>query len=129
MPFEVYQPLPSGVRSRVPYPAVTLGKNGVFTLNGLAFRELGEPDRVVLLFDQEAQAVGLRVPGPDEDGISYRTNRVGKGNSMQVPARAFARYSGVWPDETRRWRARMVDGVLEVDLTAESTVVTSNRAK
>ncbi|MBK9214250.1 MAG: hypothetical protein IPM59_01405 [Chloracidobacterium sp.] len=56
--WEVFQGRPNGVdRSR---PRVTLGRKGIFLLNGPAVEALGSPEAVELMFDKGRGMVGFR---------------------------------------------------------------------
>lgn len=111
-------------------PTLTIQKNGVISLNKAAFVTLGAPDAVELLFDQASRTVGVR--GVDATAAhAYAVRSVaGPGAApFVISAMAFLRFYGIQASVSRRWCTYLSDGILCVDIDAESVVVTSNRAK
>jgi hypothetical protein len=86
-------------------------------LNREAWEALGEPDRVVLLYDRRRKAVGVR-PAPPEDPDAYAVGR--PRGAFVVSARAFVRHYGITAEAARRYDAAVEDGVLVARVGRES---------
>jgi hypothetical protein len=109
---------------------VTLQRRGSISLNRAAFLALGEPDAVELLFDSDAEVIGLRAIDSSAPHACYvRTPTGSESGPYLVTAIAFLRFYGIEVDRARRWQARLRDDILCVDLTEAGTEVSSNRAK
>ena len=85
-------------------------------LNRTAFKALGEPKAVTLLFDSEDQIVGFRAAAlTNEHAYAVRTNT--KGTSYLISGTLFTNYYGIPTEMARRWEARLVEGdILTIDL-------------
>lgn len=109
-------------------PYVTIQKKGVISLNASAYHEMGEPEAVEFLFDEDAQIVGLRGVDPNvEHAYGIRENA--NSTSYLVSGTAFFKYFNVPLGITRRYDPEIIEGTLCIDLKGESTEVTSNRSK
>lgn len=96
-------------------PRVTIQKNGVMTFNTAARVALGEPMFVTLLYDRENHRVGFRkVERPDATAYNFR--RQGKSTTYNVSGQSFCRHYGIELGYTRRYPAKMEDGVLAIAL-------------
>lgn len=60
MPFQQFKPIRSGVRMGNTKPMLKFAKNGVITVNRLAYRLLKEPEHVVIHLDLDAGLLGLQ---------------------------------------------------------------------
>lgn len=90
--------------------ALTIRKDGAsLALNRGAWEALGEPDRVVLLYDRRRGAVGVR-PAPAEDPYAYAVSRAR--GAFVVSGKAFARHYGIRAEAARRYPAVVEEGVL-----------------
>jgi hypothetical protein len=112
MPFEVFDKRTVLAPAE---PLVTIQKRGFISLNHAAFRALGEPKAVELLYDQAKKVVGLRTAGP---GIptAYPVRPNTKGTSYIVSGMAFTKHYGIDTTVARRWPAQMKSSVLCVDI-------------
>lgn len=110
-------------------PWVTIQKRGAISLNKAAFDALGAPPAVELLYDRTAHIVGLR---PAEAGAPHAyllRQAAGPGHGPYVvSAIAFTKFYEINTDQSMRWGALVIDGVLCVELDSIATPVTSNRA-
>ena len=105
---------------------VTITARGGLTLSADAYHLLAEPSHVDLLFDVDTQTIALRASAADSTN-AYPVRQQGK--SFLVSGTAFARFNGIDTSRSRRWPARMEDGMLQFTLTDQAASVTSNRRK
>ncbi len=100
-------------------PTLTIQRSGNVTISRGASEALGWPSHIVLLFDEAARVLGLQPAAADEPG-AYALRLVSdKGTTRTFSFAALARAYGIPLTPSRRYRAELVDGVLEVDLSAE----------
>lgn len=123
--FEVF----TGKNTQAVTPALTIDRRGNIRLTRAAYKELGEPSAVQLLYDHESKTIGLR-PAERGGADSYA---VRVGSSITVSGMAFVRHYGIVPVDERsssayRWPAKVRDGILCVDVSEPGRPVTSNRA-
>lgn len=113
-------------RSMVPsrsQPWVTIQKRGNLSLNRSAFVALGSPESVELLYDRDAQVIGMRKTfATDADGVHVRSTPRSTNGPWLVSALAFTKFYGIDTSETRRWPAHLDGDILCIDLTGESTI-------
>jgi hypothetical protein len=109
-------------------PAVTIQKTGVLSLNAEAFDALGKPEAVVLLFDRDGQAMGLRA-SPKTVLHAYRLRAQGGGQSHLVSGRAFLARYGLAVDAAKRYPAAMDGDILSVNLTEGGSVARKPRPR
>ena len=107
-------------------PLVTLQKRGTFSLNRAAHEALGAPPFIELLYDREARIVGFRATD-ESDPDSYPLRKQQNSASYLVAGNAFCQFYGIDVGQTRRFSAKMIDGVLAVDLNSESRDATGPR--
>jgi hypothetical protein len=112
MPFEVFDKKLAAVRGQ---PYLSIQRKGIFALNHAAFAALGEPNAVELLFDREVKIIGLR-PGNPASPIAYPVRPNAKGTSHLVSGTSFCKHYDIDTSTSRRWTARIEDGILYVDL-------------
>jgi len=86
-------------------PMFTLQTRGTLSLNLAAFKALGEPAAVVLLYDPEEGIIALRkVPRTHHNG--YPVRKQGNSRSYLVAATGFASYHKIKTDVSRRYIGR-----------------------
>lgn len=101
-------------------PRVTLQKRGAISLNASAYRMLGAPAAVELLYDRARRVIGLR-PVDREAGNAYPVRPATSASGpFVVSAMAFTRYYEIDTTVTRRWPVYLEDGVLCIDLRSET---------
>ena|ERR1700694_4839217 len=111
----------------VDQPYVTIQRKGVFTLNAAAYEALGSPEAVELLYDRTKHWVAFR-KAKAEAPYAYNVRPNGpNGRSFLVAGRAFLQYYEIPFDPARRWGARLVDGMLAIDLNEAGAEVTAGR--
>ncbi len=109
-------------------PLVTIQKRGTMSLNRSAFEALGEPDAVELLYDREERLLGFRPVDPAVPH-AYRPRKQGNAANYILAGQAFTQYYGVETGTARRYRAKLLDDVLVVDLKQPGTDATGPRAR
>ncbi len=110
-------------------PAVTIQKRGAMSINKSAFAILGSPDAVELLYDRRARTIGLRaVRATADHAYPVRRSTRSASGPWVVSAMAFTRFYDIDTSKTRRWPARLADGILCIDLNLEPAIVQTNRA-
>jgi len=119
MPFEEFD---KRARSSTKSPFVTMLSAKGFTLNKAAYDLIGNPEAVTLLYDPDERLVGFKPSSPDYFR-AYKVRPQPKGVSVSVSGRSFIKHHGIDASVTRRYAARMRDGVLVVDLESESTEI------
>jgi hypothetical protein len=112
MPFETF----TRQRRADQQPYVTLQKKGSISLNRAAFEALNNPEAVELLYDREANLIGLRhVDSSVEHSYQVRTP-AGSHGTWLVAGGAFASYYEIDISASVRRAARLEGDVLIVDL-------------
>lgn len=96
-------------------PRVSVQKTGILTLNKAAFKALGEPDAVVLLFDKTSRVLAFR-PASLENPKAFAVKRYGAASSYSVYGLPLLKHYGVDHSESRRYRATMTEGLLTVPI-------------
>lgn len=96
-------------------PRVSIRKDASIAWNQVADDALGNPRRVVLMFDAGARAIGLRA-ATDADAHGYTVSREGRTSGRFVRPRAFLGAFDIDTSESRRYPAVVDDGVLIVEL-------------
>lgn len=113
MEFEVFRRQQS---PPTPEPAVSVQRDGVFVLNQAAYTALGAPAAVELLYAPQQMVIGLRAAQADAPN-TYRVRTPSEGVGFLVSGRAFTNYYRIPTTVARRYRARLIDDVLTVDLS------------
>ena len=72
-------------------PAVTLSSFGI-AFNKGAIESLGVPDKVIIGYDQEKQAIGVRARGDDTDSPYYDFAPRVKNDWIRIGAKDFMKY-------------------------------------
>src|ERR1700744_887463 len=80
-----------GDRATPETPYVTLLKRGALSLSRSAYRALGSPEFVDLLFDAPELIIGLRAAEPDAD-TAQRVRPTSAHGPVHVSAMAFVKY-------------------------------------
>ena len=83
-------------------PMFTLQARGLLSLNHAAYRALGQPDHVALLYDEEEQVVGVRLVAEDHPN-AHRVRP--QGGSYIVGAQKFTSHYGIKPLVAQRFMA------------------------
>lgn len=126
MPFETFK------RHRMPStrePTLTIQKRGALSLNSAAFKALGSPKHVELLYDQDERLIGIRKTTASM-AHAYPVRGIGKNEATHVVSgKAFLAYYGIPRDIARRWTAEERDDMLVVDLKQPGAEVTGHSSR
>lgn len=105
---------------------VRLDSKGEFILNRGAFEALGQPEKVVLLYDPYREVIGFR-PAADSPK-AYRVRPQGKGGALRITGQAFCRKWGIILGCTHRYRGELVGGDLLLrSYPSQSLIATHSR--
>jgi len=96
-------------------PELTIQSRGDLVLNGPAYRLLGEPTGVALLYDEEQSVVGLRALPPGDPG-AHPVRATTNGTMFRVSGVAFLKYYDIPFGTSVKREVWMADDVLVVDL-------------
>ena len=94
---------------------VTINKRGNFFLNGKAIEALGEPDAVVMMYDQKRSTIGIRrAPLDRKNAYRLRPKEHKRSRAKVLYTANFCRFHRIRPDETLRFTGAEVnkDGIL-----------------
>jgi len=110
-------------------PYVTIQRRGTMGFNAAAHAALGSPEAIEFLFDPQERVIGVRAVDPSaQHAYAIRPNNGdATARTFLVSGTAFVRYYGIDTTVSRRWPAKMQDGILCIDLKEPGTEVTSNR--
>lgn len=110
-------------------PLVTIQRRGLISLNSAAYRALGSPVAVELLYNAERSTIALRAVDPhaSHSHIVRSTSRSGAGPYV-ISATAFTRFYDIDTSTASRWVARMQDGLLCLDLTSRPVPISARPA-
>jgi hypothetical protein len=111
-------------------PMVTIQRGGHFSLNKAAYRAVGEPEAVEILFDPAERLIGFR-PASPESPRSFPVKGQGRDapTTFMVAGQAFAKYNELDVSTARRYGVKVdEDGILVLDLKGPSIDVTGPRA-
>jgi hypothetical protein len=97
-------------------PKISIQRSGSLSINRAAYRDLGEPEAVELLYDRERSLMGLRYANPAER-TAYTVRMNTKGSTYLISAAAFLKHYGIDSSKARRWVATRQDKVLCVDIS------------
>ncbi len=112
-------------------PFVTIQMRGPLSLNYSAYRTLGEPEAVELLYDRESETVGLRPVSPKESyafPVRPQGRKDKRPSNYVIAGQAFTKHYGIDTSVAKRYPAEMQGDVLAVDLK-RGTVATGPRLK
>lgn len=90
---------------------VSVQRKGTFSLNAAAFEGLGKPEAVILFFDKETQAIGLK-PADRSIRHAYPIRKQGASQSYLFGAQSFLQHCGLSAPSTRTFDPEMEDGIL-----------------
>ncbi len=105
---------------------VTIQRRGNFSLNRAAFKALGEPKAVKMLFNRSKRQIGFRPTTPD-DFRSVPVRKQGQSDSYMIAGLTFCKEYDIDTTTARRYEVEVQQGVLIVDLNASSTDATGPR--
>ncbi len=112
-------------------PFVTIQMRGPMSLNYSAYKTLGEPEAVELLYDRGNQIVGFRAISPKESyafPVRPQGRKDKRPSNYVVAGQAFTKHYEIDTSIAKRYPAEMQGDVLAVDLK-RGTVATGPRLK
>ena len=122
----VFEGMQNGRRSQ--RPRVTLNKQRTMVLNQIAYKGIGEPKAVELMFDANRKLIGLRRCDPGKKNAFFiRPSK--KGRHVSISLGSFLTHFEIKPTRTILFETPMVDadGLLTLDLTKTTTVTRGSR--
>lgn len=126
MSFEIFDKRSAGASK---HPYVTVQRKGPFSFNQAAFELMGSPEAVELLYDKDTERIGFR-PASPERPRAFPVRAQGANSVTHVVAgQSFAKHYELDTSVARRYAPTMEDGILVLDLRADSVDVTGPRAK
>lgn len=112
MGFEVFD------KSKAVYgraPKVTVQPRGMISINQSAYRKMGNPDFVILMYDRDKGLVGIQ--GTDDEKQGFKIRVASRPGSPAVfSASAFFNYYDLASNESRSWTPSFDTDVLIIDL-------------
>lgn len=96
-------------------PRLTLQKRGNFSLNEAAFERLGRPPAVVLLYDADSHAIGLK-PSTKEARNAYTLRKHGERAAYVIAGVAFCKQFNIDHSKAQTFEPVFENGVLVVEL-------------
>ncbi len=105
---------------------LTIQSGGNFGLNLVSYELLGQPERVVLLFDRKRQRLGLR-KADDTVPHSYPVKPQSANTSFVVVGKAFTGHYGIERGHPRRYIGELEDDILAFDLTQDPLPAVARR--
>ncbi len=112
-------------------PFVTIQMRGPLSLNYSAYKMLGEPKAVELLYDQEDKIIGLRPVSPKEAyafPVRPQGRKDKRPSNYVIAGQAFTKHYGIDTSVAKRYPAEMQGDIMAVDLK-RGTVATGPRLK
>lgn len=126
MPFEEFDKR-AATASKSPF--VTIQRKGPFSLNKAAVELMGEPEAVTLLYNGEENLIGFKPTSPANPRAFPLRPQGRNASTYMLAGQAFTRHYGIDTSTARRYGVEMRDGLLVLDLKAESVDVTGPRLK
>lgn len=95
-------------------PALTFRKRGTINLNSAAYKILGQPEAVLLLFEEKNRRVAVKKCGGD-DLRAYPVNKHRR-NNPTIPANDFLKHYGIGVEKTTRYSADLQGDMLVAEI-------------
>lgn len=112
-----------------PNPMVTIQRGGHFSLNKAAYRAMGEPETVELLFSRPNSVIGFRpVTSTSPRGFPVKPQGKNAPTTFMIAGQAFAKHYELDVSTARRYGVEVKDGILVLDLNSASIDVTGPRS-
>lgn len=110
-------------------PVVRIQKNGEFHVNDTALELIGKPQAVELLYDPKNNVLGLRPADITNPRAYPRRNDKHRPHMHIFAGRSFTLFHGIDTSFARRYPAKLVDGILVVDLNAGASTASSRSSR
>lgn len=109
-------------------PNVTIQVRGIISINQAAFRRMGEPNHVDLLYDVEQKLIGI--VGTDDPNTGHNVRVADQsGAPAVISGTAFTRYYDIDTSESKRWEPMFDGPMLIVDLKQPGRPIGSRRTR
>ena len=125
MGFEVFD------RSKAVYgraPKVTAAPRGMISINQSAYRKMGNPAFVLLMFDAENGRIGIKGTSDEREGFKVRV-ATRPGSPAVLSASTFFNYYDITSTESRSWTPTFDNDVLIIDLKDAGRPASTPRAR
>jgi hypothetical protein len=110
-------------------PSVTIQRRGLFSLNRAAYKLMGEPTQVELLYDRDAMKIAIRAAHENSPhAYPVRSQSKKENGPLMIAGTAFTAFYNIDTDVSRRWVPIFEDGMLQIDLTGASAEIVGNRS-
>ena len=122
----VFEGMQNGRRSQ--RPRVTLNKHRTMVMNQIAYKGIGAPKAVELMFDTNRKLIGLRSCDPaKKNAFSIRPSK--QGRHVSIALGAFLTHFDIKPSRTVLFEDPLInpDGLLTLDLTKTTAVTRGSR--
>ncbi|MFP5260846.1 MAG: hypothetical protein ACLGJB_02940 [Blastocatellia bacterium] len=96
-------------------PRVAIQSKGNISLNLAAYNALNEPKAVILMYDKETKAIGLK-PVSADTRAAYPIRQQRGSKSFLVGAQTFCKYYGIDTEGTTVFVPALEDGILVFEL-------------
>ena len=107
---------------------IAIQRRGTMSFNKATFEALGKPDAIILLFDKETRAVGIKATSQDTKH-AYPVRKQPNSNSFLVAAQAFCKYYDIDTEATRAYYPQLEDGMIVFELDKGAEIPTRRRTE
>ena len=107
---------------------VTIQRRGTFSFNAAARAGIDDPEAVELLFDVDERLIGFR-PVETSNPRAYSLRKQGNSSNWMLAGQAFTKTFAIDTSTAMRYPAKVIDGVLVVDLKQPGSDATGTRLK
>lgn len=112
-----------------PNPMVTIQRGGHFSLNKAAYRAMGEPETVEILFSRANKVIGFRPVSPTSPrGFPVKPQGKSSPTTFMIAGQAFAKHYELDVSTARRYGVEVKDSILLLNLNSPSIDVTGPRS-
>ena len=107
----------------------TIRAEGRFVLNRAAYDALGQPEYVELLYDREAQLIGVR-SADEQSKDAYVVKKQSRGDTYGMSGAAFCKHYDIQVERSQRYVATIDNGDLVVNWRQQAhSMVTPGRPR
>jgi hypothetical protein len=124
--FETFTHRSTPVSSKT--PRVGLQKRGTMSLNAAAYKALGEPEAILLMYDKQSKAVGLQAVAADAK-YAYPVRKQPNSQSYMLGAVSFCNYYEIDTSQTRAFTPEIEEGILVFELSKGTILLPRLRTK
>lgn len=125
MAFEIFE---SSKVTKKTAPTVTIDIRGNFVLSASAYETLNGAKNALLMYDLDNDIIGIKECDVETNSVSVR-RYPGTPPRAAISAKQFLDHYGIEHDKSKRWPAKMIEGILQVDLKVQPIEVTRKRKR